>query len=315
MNRLIRNIFQGQLNRGLMVKVMGALLLDRTTRKNITWSTDEYEGYGQGFTAEDEILVNLICGDRGAIIQPRLLKNADSQGKRTLERAEVFTPVWVCNLQNNTIDEVWFGRQNVFNTPNENKWKTHHHKIEFPNSNQKTWKSYVDSKRLEITCGEASYIVTPYDTVTGEKIPLENRIGILDRKLRIVNENTQLEDEWLQWTVRAFQSVYGFEYQGDSLLIARLNLLLTFVENLRRKWSRMASEREFLTIAKIISWNLWQMDGLTGTVPGGLPVSQYEEQDLFAPAEDKTDEKEAKPNCRIMDWRSKQSMVFQSLVH
>ena len=39
MNRLIRNIFQGQLNRGLMVKVMGALLLDRTTRKNITWST------------------------------------------------------------------------------------------------------------------------------------------------------------------------------------------------------------------------------------------------------------------------------------
>ena len=74
MNRLIRNIFQGQLNRGLMVKVMGALLLDRTTRKNITWSTDEYEGYGQGFTAEDEILVNLICGDRGAIIQPRLLK-------------------------------------------------------------------------------------------------------------------------------------------------------------------------------------------------------------------------------------------------
>ena len=62
MNRLIRNIFQGQLNRGLMVKVMGALLLDRTTRKNITWSTNEYEGYGQGFTAEDEISVNLICG-------------------------------------------------------------------------------------------------------------------------------------------------------------------------------------------------------------------------------------------------------------
>lgn len=315
MNRLLKNIFQGQLNRSLMVKVVAALLLDRTTRKNITWSTNEYEENGPGFTAEDEISVNLVCGDQGNIIQPRLLKNADSQGKRTLERAEVFTPVWVCNLQNNTIDEAWFGRPNVFNTPNGNKWITHHHKVQFPHISRKTWKSYVDSKKLEITCGEAPYIVTPYDTVTGEKITLENRIGILDRKLRIVNENTQLEAEWFQWTARAFQSVYGFEYQGDSLLIARLNLLLTFVENLRRRWSRMASEREFLTIAKIISWNLWQMDGLTGTVPGGLPVSQYEEQDLFAPAEDKTDEKEAKPNCRIMDWRSKQSMVFQSLVH
>lgn len=315
MNRLLKNIFQGQLNRSLMVKVVAALLLDRTTRKNITWSTNEYEENGPGFTAEDEISVNLVCGDQGNIIQPRLLKNADSQGKRTLERAEVFTPVWVCNLQNNTIDEAWFGRPNVFNTPNGNKWITHHHKVQFPHISRKTWKSYVDSKKLEITCGEAPYIVTPYDTVTGEKITVENRIGILDRKLRIVNENTQLEAEWFQWTARAFQSVYGFEYQGDSLLIARLNLLLTFVENLRRKWSRMASEREFLTIAKIISWNLWQMDGLTGTVPGGLPVSQYEEQDLFAPAEDKKDEKEAKPNCRIMDWRSKQSMVFQSLVH
>ena len=49
---------------------------------------------------------------------------------------------------------------------------------------------------------------------TGEAIPIKDRIGILDRKLRIINENTDNEGEWLKWTIRAFQSVYGYEYQG-----------------------------------------------------------------------------------------------------
>ena len=31
---------------------------------------------------------------------------------------------------------------------------------------------YVDLRWLEITCGEAPYMVTRYDTVTGEEIPL-----------------------------------------------------------------------------------------------------------------------------------------------
>jgi hypothetical protein len=29
--------------------------------------------------------------------------------------AEVFTPSWICNAQNNLIDNTWFGRDNVFN--------------------------------------------------------------------------------------------------------------------------------------------------------------------------------------------------------
>ena len=60
--------------------------------------------------------------------------------------------------------------------------------------------------------------------VTGETIPIAKRIGLLDRKLRVVSENTETEEEWFTWTKRAFQSVYGFEYQGDSLLLARENL-------------------------------------------------------------------------------------------
>lgn len=310
MNQLIRNIFRGQLNRGLMIPIVKILLMDRTTRKNIFWNTDEYTEYGDGFQPEDEITAELVCGDQGTLLQPRAAKNKDLQGKRTLEHAEVFTPLWICNRQNNLLDEVWFERTDVFNTSNGDKWITHHHKISFPDKLKKYWTDYVDNKQLEITCGEAPYMVSPYDTLTGQKIPLENRIGILDRKLRIVNENTQNESEWFSWTIRAFQSTFGFEYQGDSLTIARLNLLLTFVENLFFKWKRLATKKELDQIARIISWNFWQMDGLTGTVPGGKPEEQYELQNLFA----STDTTELKPSCRIMDWRNlKKSFVFRKL--
>ena len=47
------------------------------------------------------------------------------------------------------------------------------------------------SKRLEITCGEAPYIASRYDTVSGEPIEIKRRIGILDRKLRVVTENAE----------------------------------------------------------------------------------------------------------------------------
>ena len=52
--------------------------------------------------------------------------------------------------------------------------------------------------------------------------------------MRVVSENAKNEDEWLKWTVRAFQSVYGYEFQGDNLLLlARENLLHTFIDNER----------------------------------------------------------------------------------
>jgi len=62
---------------------------------------------------------------------------------------------------NNHIDEVWFGRPDVFNKDNE---PTEH--IEF--KKPADWKKYVDSRRLEITCGEAPYLVSRYDVETGE---------------------------------------------------------------------------------------------------------------------------------------------------
>ena len=87
------------------------------------------------------------------------------------------------------IDEAWFGRKNVFNISKNKSWITNKELISFPA--EKNWKNYVDARRLEISCGEAPYIVSRYDTVTGREIPIEERIGLLDRKLRVVNENTR----------------------------------------------------------------------------------------------------------------------------
>lgn len=84
---------------------------------------------------------------------------------------------------------------------------------------------------MEITCGEAPYLVSRYDAATGELIlPPLRRIGLLDRKLRVVNENAASYEEWIKWVLRAFQSCYGFEYQGDNLLIARINLMMSFYD-------------------------------------------------------------------------------------
>ena len=94
----------------------------------------------------------------------------------------MFTPSWVCNKQNNLVDNAWFGAENVFNTEYEKHWTATENKITFPTPDGKTWEDYVRDVRLEITCGEAPYLVSRYDTVTGDTIELAQRIGLLDRK-------------------------------------------------------------------------------------------------------------------------------------
>ena len=150
---------------------------------------------------------------------PRVLKSRDTQTARSRDMAEVFTPSWICNAQNNLIDEAWFGRREVFNVEytdeqGQHRWTATTEKIVFPEG--KTWRDYVRDTRLEITCGEAPYIVSRYDTTTGEAIPLGERIGLLDRKLRVVSENTTTSGEWLEWAQAAYKSTYGYESTNES---------------------------------------------------------------------------------------------------
>jgi len=291
-------------------ELLQILLVDRTTTRNIIWGTDDYELLGKEYHSHYPILFELITGENSSVIQPRILKTKESQGNRTKGKAEVFTPSWVCNAQNNLVDNAWFGRDNVFNKEIEKAWETTMEKIQFPDKKDRTWQKYVDEKRLEIACGEAPYLVSRYDTVSGEHLKLKDRIGMLDRKMRVVGENTNNEGDWLKWSERAFQSIYGFEFQGDSLLIARENQLVSYCDYMEDKLNREPTEKELINIAKIISWNLWQMDGLTYTIPYEKAVEPMEQITLFD-----FQEKDKKSLCRIKDWRARKIYTFQELVN
>ena len=255
---------------------------------NIFWATNDYEVQREkeakeGFYYDDQILPEKIIGANGRVIMPRVLKDKRLQNDRTKDKAEVFTPSWVCNAQNNLIDEAWFGRKDVFNHEIVSEEGTHtwiptEDKIVFPEGNKnKTWKKYVTENRLEITCGEAPYLASRYDTTTGEAIPLKSRIGMLDRKLRVVSENTSTTTEWLEWARKAMMHTYGYEWQGDNLLLAREALLYTFIEYYIDKFKtldkkgtivlKVPDKRTVMGIAYIISWNIWQMDGVRMVVP------------------------------------------------
>ena len=291
-------------------KIIETLLIDRTTNRNIIWATDDYEMLGNEYYSHYPILFELITGKNSKVIQPRILKTKENQGNRTKTKAEVFTPSWICNAQNNLVDNAWFGKTGVFNVEKGKLWNVTANKIDFSENKKKTWQKYVDEKRLEVTCGEAAYLVSRYDTVSGNPIELERRIGILDRKMRVVKENTNSEEDWLKWSERAFQSVYGFEFQGDSLLIARENLLVSYCDYMEDKLKRKPTEKELLKIAKIISWNLWQMDGLTYTIPFQEQVEPNEQMTLFD-----FDEEKNQALCIIKDWRANKNIVFQKLVN
>ena len=299
-----------QLNLYPLKTTLGILVKDKTTKKNIVWATDGYMQFGELYAESSQITVGALTGFDPIMIQPRIKKAQEKQQERICSHAEVFTPSWICNKMNNYCDEEWFGRKDVFNIEKEQSWEIVPNKIEF--SPKKDWKQYVDSRRLEITCGEAPYIVSRYDTSTGVMIDIKNRIGILDRKLRVVGENTDSEEDWLKWTTRAFQSVYGYEYQGDSLLIGRINLLMTFVDYLDFKWHREPTEKELKSIANIISWNLWQMDGLKGTVPI-KPTEENVQLSLMDFCEEKTEQENIAQKCRIFDWRDNSSILFETL--
>jgi len=65
----------------------------------------------------------------------------------------------------------------------------------------------------------------------------------------------------------AYKASYGFEWNGDSLLLARVNLLYTYRDYYIEKWGVPPIYGLFEAIAIIISYNVFQMDGLTYTIP------------------------------------------------
>ncbi len=300
------------------------LLRDNTTKKNILWATSDYLSHGRLYGPNSQITIAQITGVNGEIIKPRVEKSKEDQTKRSKDKAEVFTPSWICNKQNNLIDNAWFGDVDVFNIESEKGWTTQTRPIPFPAKSGKTWQEYITATRLEITCGEAPYLVSRYDTITGDPIAVQDRIGLLDRKLRVLGENVDDEAQWFDWAKRAFQSTYGFEWQGDNLLLARENMLYTFIDNYQSKFNKKPSNSETCEIAEIISWNIWQMDGLKGVVPDSCSNKTTETVDLFGEVtrvEEKCEgcskgnpKKHNGIYCKIKDWEAGKTLKFVSLL-
>ena len=263
------------------------LLKDRTTKKNICWATDHYKSRGSSYYPQEPITKNLVTGNNTRIVQPRVFKSISEQAKRTKDKAEVFTPSWVCNEQNNLIDEAWFEKKEIFNREVGKKWITNYLKIEFE---KKAWQDYVKSTRLEISCGEAPYLVSRYDTVTGKKIKIEDRIGLLDRKLRIVTENNYNKEEWVEWSIKAIKSIYGFDWQGDNVLLSRENILYTYIDYYYNKFNEKPDIKLIKKVAKVISWNIWQMDGIKYVIPN------------------------SEVHSRIMNWDTNRKVKFEKLL-
>lgn len=322
--------------------VLETLLADRTTGKNIIWADNEYESLGDGYAGDEEITVEKICGPASGVIKPRIAKEAERQSQRTKSRAEVFTPSWLCNQMNNDIDEAWFGHRDVFNTEAlENDgvraWMAVPVPVTFPKAKGHGWHAYVEAARLEITCGEAPFVCSRYDTVTGFALPLAERVGFLDRKLRVVTEKTRTRKEWVKWALAALKATYAFEYQGDNLLIARVNVLETFAEYLRERWGEAPTPEEIKQAAWVVSWNLWQMNGFTDAVPTNKmgaevesTIGTYEQPapepiqptlfDLFDAdfGDGQTEEipegsRETVPLCVIYDWKAGEPFEFASM--
>lgn len=281
------------------------LLQDKTTVKNILWATDSYVTMGELFAPQAEIITELVTSEHGTLIQPRAVKSKEEQLYRTREKAEVFTPLSIVKQMNEACDNKRVTKNN--------------------------WQEYIALLKLEITCGEAPYIVSRYDPVSDsqELVPLKKRVGFLDYKMRIVSKYCDTVEDWIKWAKIAFQSSYGYEWQGDSLVIARENLLYTFIDYYKDKFKKSPSLNLQKEIAEIIVWNIFQMDGLKYVIPmscSSKKVIIKGEDTLFEKKDDRIEEKPC-PGCekktaknhngvyvKIMDWVKGETVNFVDIV-
>lgn len=286
--------------------LLNLLLQDKTTGNTILWATDSYEQKGKKFASFAPITSDLVTGKNGKLIQPRSVKSKEEQLLRTRDKAEVFTPLSIVKQMNDACD---------------NKRVT-----------KNTWQEYVSLLKLEITCGEAPFIVSRYDPVSDkqELLPLAERVGFLDKKLSYVSKYCNTQDEWIKWAKIAFQSSYGYEWQGDSLLIARENLLYTFNDYYLAQFKEMPSIELQKMIAEIIAWNIFQMDGLKYVIPMSCKTEQITikgTETLFGKEDDQVLEKSC-AGCEnktvknhngiyvnIMDWKEDKVIRFVDIVN
>lgn len=275
-----------------MPRILDILLLDRTTstakkNKNIIWANDNYKSHmPKVYTATAEMKPELLTGEMRHLIIPRALKSLNLQKERTKSKAEVFTPIWIIKKQNDEVERDYL---------------------------DDNLEIYVKRKWLEITCGEAPYMATRYDMQTGDIVPLTKRVGFVDRKLTRINKEIDDKVEWQRLVELAYKSSYGFEWSGDSLLLARENLLYTYRDYYFAKWSKEPLYELFEEIAKIISYNIFQMDGLKYIIPLSEKRERISEVQISLFNDEETEEQwiiKLGKRVKIMNWDTNKMEFF-----
>lgn len=303
----------------LYPELLQILLQDRSSKKNIKWGTNLYSR--QGYYENDFITIAVFNNKHKDVIRPRISKSMTEQKKRIKSMAEVFTPSRVCNKQNNLIDNTWFGYEGSFNKEEGHNWISSN-KVNFVND--KTWIDYINEDRMEITCGEGPYLTSIYDTISGDFINVKDRIGLLDRKLRVLTENVETKEEWIEHSFLCLKSIYGYDYQGDNVFITRLNLLMTTMDFYYSTFKEPLDKETLISYCTIISWNVWQMDGLKFCIPNSCHKVKSLQMSLF---EDDVPEEKECPGCEkndilrhngiycyIKDWKAKKNIRFVDLM-
>lgn len=272
------------------------LLADRTTNAPIVWATDAYSAFGLGYLPHDPITPEHLLSTPDFVLRSRAAKDRAAQSSRTKTHAEVFTPLAVCNRMLDALP--------------------------LPVDPE----ALLDATCLEIACGEAPFLSTRYDAATGEPVPPDERRGLLDRKLRAAASLAATPGTFPPLALRAYRSTYGFEFQGDNLLIARVNLFMALFEA-----HPVPLPAETLReIALVLAANLVQMDGLSGTIPYPPSPAADGQSALFslddfppppppkdpfalfdldevAPSSTPTD---SRPPALWLDWRDNRSVHF-----
>ena len=265
-------------------ELLRLLLKDKTTGENLKWGTSSLvSGEGNLFQPSAPMRPGMFTEAFEGIIQPRALKKQADQQFRTRQHGEVFTPAWVVDRQ-----------------------------VQAALADFKAYPldDFLQTIWLELTCGEGPYLTTRYDMATGDLLPLGERVGFVDRKFQRLNQENFGKNQWLKRARWILESAYGYEYQGDSLLLARENVLLTYNDFYQAYFDEVPTLSNLTRMADLIASRLIQMDGLTYTVPYAFEdVGLQTQLNLF---DLETASTESQPLKARIPWQGKW-VTFQSL--
>ena len=127
----------------------------------------------------------------------------------------------------------------------------------------------------------------------------------------------------MKWVYIDYKSIYGFDFQGDNVLIARENLLFTCIEAYIAKFDVPPIKEYLIQIAKILTWNIWQMDGLKYVIPYSCKpkisreVSLFDEETVCEECPGcikKDNSKHTGIYCKIMNWTRQHTETFISQI-